>query len=159
MTTIANSTSAFYERSTMDIASLRARAESLQSQISSGSRLARSSDNPVAASRLRTLSRSSELATVDTSNANRASADLKLADTALSSFAEFVTRARELTDEEVEHVVAEADALYTESEASLSGVSPQDVDLTGSYDAFTFTTMLQLEDYGFCKKGDRKSVV
>ena len=35
-----------------------------------------------------------------------------------------------------------------------SGVSPEDVDLTGSYDAFTFTTMLQLEDYGFCKKGE-----
>ena len=33
-------------------------------------------------------------------------------------------------------------------------VSPQDIDVTGSYDAFTFTTMLQLEDYGFCKKGD-----
>ena len=30
----------------------------------------------------------------------------------------------------------------------------RDIDLTGSYDAFTFTTMLQLEDYGFCKKGD-----
>jgi acetyl-CoA acetyltransferase len=29
-----------------------------------------------------------------------------------------------------------------------------DVDITGSYDAFTFTTMLQLEDYGFCKKGE-----
>src|SRR5665213_139143 len=35
-----------------------------------------------------------------------------------------------------------------------SGVGPEDVDITGSYDAFTFTTMLQLEDYGFCKKGD-----
>jgi acetyl-CoA acetyltransferase len=35
-----------------------------------------------------------------------------------------------------------------------SGVGPQDVDITGSYDAFTFTTMLQLEDYGFCKKGE-----
>ena len=33
-------------------------------------------------------------------------------------------------------------------------VSPQDIDVTGSYDAFTFTTMLQLEDYGFCKKGE-----
>ena len=33
-------------------------------------------------------------------------------------------------------------------------VGPQDIDVTGSYDAFTFTTMLQLEDYGFCKKGD-----
>jgi acetyl-CoA acetyltransferase len=35
-----------------------------------------------------------------------------------------------------------------------SGVGPQDVDITGSYDAFTFTTLLQLEDYGFCKKGE-----
>ena len=35
-----------------------------------------------------------------------------------------------------------------------SGVGPQDIDVTGSYDAFTFTTMLQLEDYGFCKKGE-----
>src|SRR5205807_1215854 len=35
-----------------------------------------------------------------------------------------------------------------------SGVGPEDVDITGSYDAFTFTTMLQLEEYGFCKKGE-----
>jgi acetyl-CoA acetyltransferase len=35
-----------------------------------------------------------------------------------------------------------------------AGVGPDDVDVTGSYDAFTFTTMLQLEDYGFCKKGE-----
>jgi acetyl-CoA acetyltransferase len=36
----------------------------------------------------------------------------------------------------------------------MAGVGPDDIHLTGSYDAFTFTTMLQLEDYGFCKKGD-----
>ena len=35
-----------------------------------------------------------------------------------------------------------------------AGVSPEEIDITGSYDAFTFTTMLQLEDYGFCKKGE-----
>ena len=35
-----------------------------------------------------------------------------------------------------------------------AGVGPQDIDVTGSYDAFTFTTMLQLEDYGFCNKGE-----
>ncbi len=35
-----------------------------------------------------------------------------------------------------------------------AGVGPEDIDLTGSYDAFTFTTMLQLEDYGFCEKGE-----
>ena len=35
-----------------------------------------------------------------------------------------------------------------------AGIGPEEVDATGSYDAFTFTTMLQLEDYGFCKKGE-----
>jgi len=35
-----------------------------------------------------------------------------------------------------------------------AGVGPADIDLTGSYDAFTFTTLLQLEDYGFCRKGE-----
>jgi acetyl-CoA acetyltransferase len=35
-----------------------------------------------------------------------------------------------------------------------AGVGPEDVDVTGSYDAFTFTTLLQLEEYGFCKKGE-----
>jgi acetyl-CoA acetyltransferase len=37
---------------------------------------------------------------------------------------------------------------------NMAGVGPEDIDLTGSYDAFTFTTMLQLEDYGFCRKGE-----
>lgn len=97
MTVNATSTAAFYERSTMDLAALRKQAEGLQAQLSSGSRLSRSSDNPVAASRLRTLSRGAEISSVDMANANRASADLKLADTAVSTFAEYVTRARELT--------------------------------------------------------------
>jgi len=35
-----------------------------------------------------------------------------------------------------------------------AGVTPEDIQATGSYDAFTFTAMLQLEDYGFCKKGE-----
>jgi acetyl-CoA acetyltransferase len=35
-----------------------------------------------------------------------------------------------------------------------AGIGPEDVNVTGSYDAFTFTTMLQLEEYGFCKKGE-----
>ena len=34
-----------------------------------------------------------------------------------------------------------------------AGIEPEDIDVTGSYDAFTFTTLLQLEDYGFCEKG------
>jgi acetyl-CoA acetyltransferase len=40
-----------------------------------------------------------------------------------------------------------------------AGLGPEDVDVTGSYDAFTFTTLLQLEDYGFCEKGEGGSYV
>ena len=39
-----------------------------------------------------------------------------------------------------------------------AGIKPDDVNVTGSYDAFTFTTMLQLEEYGFCKKGEGGAV-
>ncbi len=35
-----------------------------------------------------------------------------------------------------------------------AGVGPDDIDATGSYDAFTFTAMLQLEGFGFCKIGE-----
>ncbi len=35
-----------------------------------------------------------------------------------------------------------------------AGVGPEDIQVTGAYDAFTFTTLLQLEDYGFCRKGE-----
>ena len=31
-----------------------------------------------------------------------------------------------------------------------AGVGPDDIDVTGSYDAFTFTALLQFEAYGFC---------
>jgi len=36
----------------------------------------------------------------------------------------------------------------------MADVSHDDIDVTGCYDAFTFTTMLQMEEYGFCKKGE-----
>ena len=35
-----------------------------------------------------------------------------------------------------------------------AGLGPEDIECTGAYDAFTFTSMLQLEDYGFCEKGE-----
>lgn len=97
MTTIFNnSTSAFFERSTQDLSALRKQAEALQGQLSSGQRLTRSSDDPVAASKLRMLARSESLAEIDQTNANRASSDLELTDTALGSFAEYITRAQTL---------------------------------------------------------------
>jgi acetyl-CoA acetyltransferase len=35
-----------------------------------------------------------------------------------------------------------------------AGLGPEDVDITAAYDAFTFTSLLLLEDYGFCAKGE-----
>lgn len=35
-----------------------------------------------------------------------------------------------------------------------AGVLPEEIDVTGAYDAFTFTTLFQLEDFGFCRKGE-----
>lgn len=96
MTIIGTSTSAFYERASLGINDLRKQAETLQEQLGSGSKLSRSSDNPVVASRLRTLSRADSLSNVDLANANRASADLSLTDQALSSFSDYIIRAKEL---------------------------------------------------------------
>jgi acetyl-CoA acetyltransferase len=35
-----------------------------------------------------------------------------------------------------------------------AGLGPSDIDVAQLYDCFTITVLLQLEDYGFCKKGD-----
>lgn len=96
MANITTSTGAFFERSRLDITALRSRAETIQSQLSRGERLSRSSDDPVAASRLRKLAQMDRLSDIDLANANRARTDLTLADAALTSIAGFISRAREL---------------------------------------------------------------
>lgn len=90
------STGAFYERSSRQIGSLRARAESLQQQMGTGQRLERSSDDPVAAARLRMLDRSERIAQVDERASQLAEADLSLTDQTLASVADLVIRVREL---------------------------------------------------------------
>jgi acetyl-CoA acetyltransferase len=42
-----------------------------------------------------------------------------------------------------------ADTLYRRA-----GMGPEDVDVAQLYDCFTITVLLQLEDWGFCKKGE-----
>lgn len=90
------STSAFYERSNQDLATLRARATALQGSISSGQRLTTGSDDPVAAARMRTLSRADSTAAIDQAVAARATSDLTLTDQALSAFADSLIRVQEL---------------------------------------------------------------
>ena len=90
------STGAFYERATRQIGSLRERANELQNQIGSGERLSRSSDDPVAAARLRTLDRRERLAEVAQLPTDRAMAALQLTDEALGSLTDLLGRAKEL---------------------------------------------------------------
>ena len=90
------STSTFYERSNQRLAALRARAEGLQNSISTGQKLTRGSDNPVAAARLRVLARADRSAAIDADLAASAAADLTQTDQTLSSFGTAVIRIREL---------------------------------------------------------------
>ena len=94
---ISLSTPAFFERATSQIGTLRARAEDLQQQIGSGQRLSRSSDDPVAAARLRTLARGERLSVINQRNSDQARNDLRLTDNALASIATAIIQAQELT--------------------------------------------------------------
>ena len=41
----------------------------------------------------------------------------------------------------------------------MAGVTHEDINVTGCYDAFTYTALILFEDYGFCKKGEANDYV
>lgn len=96
MSVVSISTLAFYRQSQAQMSSLRGEAENLQGQLASGERLSRSSDDPVAASRVRSLQRAEQLGEIDAANAARASQDLQATGGALESIADDLIRVREL---------------------------------------------------------------
>lgn len=102
------STSAFYDRSSIDLSGLRTRAEALQTSLSTGQRLTRASDDPVGAAQLRSLQRADQFAAIDQTTAARAASDLTLTDSALSDFASYVIRAQELTTQAANGTLTQA---------------------------------------------------
>lgn len=92
----ANATAAFFRRSQAQMVDLRASAEALQGQIATGERLQRSSDDPVASARLRTLARTERLSAIESDNAQRASQELGAASARLEDIANALIRVREL---------------------------------------------------------------
>lgn len=131
MTTL--STSAFYQRSGLELTTLRTRAEDLQASLASGERLARSSDDPVAASQLRSLGRADSFSAIDQAAAGRASADLLITDSALSTFADYIIRAQELATQAASGVLTASQRSGIGTE--LSQLSQELVRLANTRDA------------------------
>ena len=113
---------AFYERSSTQIASLRSRAENLQKQIGTGERLEKSSDDPVAAARLRMLDREERISSVDERSSEAVENNLQFADQALTQVGSLINRAREIalqaasattSDEQRLAIATELDGLRT----------------------------------------------
>jgi acetyl-CoA acetyltransferase len=50
--------------------------------------------------------------------------------------------------------LASGAALAKESAFGMAGITLQDIDVVELYDCYTFTVLVCLEDYGFCKKGE-----
>lgn len=86
----------FHRNAQAQQASLRGEAEGLQRQVATGQRLERSSDDPVAAARLRSLARADRLAGVEAGNAMRAREELGAASSRMDEMASTLVRAREL---------------------------------------------------------------
>lgn len=96
MPAIINSTAAFYDSSLAQMAQLRRGAQDAQRQISTGERLARGSQDPVASAQLRLLARSERLAAIERGNAATATQELTASSDALDSVTNALIRVREL---------------------------------------------------------------
>lgn len=96
MTFVGNSTGAFFERSLTQLGGLRETIERLQTQIATGERIERGSDDPVGASRLRALERLERRGATEAENAARLGQDLSEAADEIAGVVEILQRAREL---------------------------------------------------------------
>lgn len=96
MGSVTNSPGSFFNRSLAQMADLRAGIERTRSQIATGRRIERGSDDPAAAAQLRSVARREALATVEGDNAARLGQDLAAGGEELEAITSLLQRAREL---------------------------------------------------------------
>lgn len=114
MVFVSNSTGAFFERSLTQMGNLRNSLESLQTQIASGVRIERGSDDPIGAARLRALTRLEQRGATEAENAARLGQDLTESADAIGGVVEILQRARELA------VAASSDTLGADGRAAIA---------------------------------------
>lgn len=111
---VGNSTGAFFERSLGQLSSLRGTIERLQTQIASGVRIERGSDDPVGASRLRAIERLERRGATEAENATRLGQDLAGSASEIEGVVEILQRARELA------VAAASDTIGEKGRAAIA---------------------------------------
>lgn len=96
MTSITNSAGSFFNRSLAQMSDLRGGIERARSQIATGRRIERGSEDPAAAAQLRSVARREALSKVEGDNAARLGQDLGAASSELEAVTALLQRAREL---------------------------------------------------------------
>jgi len=96
MSFVSVSTGSFFNRSLAQMAELRGTIEKHRTQIATGSRIERGSDDPAVAAQLRSVARREALAGVEGDNAARLGQDLGAAAIEVEAVAALLVRAREL---------------------------------------------------------------
>lgn len=96
MSFVSTSTGSFFNRSLAQMADLRGGIERTRTQIATGQKIERGSDDPAAAAQLRSVARRAALASVEGDNAARLGQDLGAASEELTAVTALLQRAREL---------------------------------------------------------------
>jgi flagellar hook-associated protein 3 FlgL len=107
MSSITNSPGSFFNRSLAQMADLRAGIERTRSQIATGRRIDRGSQDPAAAAQLRSVARREALAKIEDDNAARLVQDLGSGANELENITQLFQRARELAVQAVSSPTSE----------------------------------------------------
>jgi flagellar hook-associated protein 3 FlgL len=109
MSNTITGTGAFFDRSTKQMSTLLTQAQTMQTQLSTGNKLSRGSDDPLASAQLRTLARADAMGKVGTANAASAANDLGTVDSTLSAFTDLINQAKTLAQQAANGTASAAD--------------------------------------------------